>query len=654
MNSMKRNVLQLICALLLFFCVFAPVKAEEVIEETSEEINELYEDCFDESELPSSESKPSRRKRSAAECTTVDEAASLLRGQMVQRITEVTVPLNIPKSEAETAAKLASEIFHAAYDHTGVSTEGDYLRYHYLEYKCNMKYQSNEEYYIGTFTYTITYMTDMSMEDEVTAYLNDVYDELGLSEHTEIEKIRRIYAYICSHTEYDDEHDSSYKLKYSAYAALINGKAVCQGYSALFYRMALDNGLECRVINGKAGSINHAWNSVRLGDKFYLLDATWDAGRKNPDYFLLCEEDLTGHSKNTDLFGPEFDAVYPPSDTSYVKLEGLSFEDTVWYYETGTVSVPFEFDPEDATVQDYACTSDDESVVSFSNGKLMLLQEGSTDIHIRTDDGYYTADIHVIITFDTYELSVEGGSGSGQYHDHEEVTVSAVIPAGYRFVRWDADFETDADMLEETITFRMPAGDCSLRAVFEKIPEKPGWKKDDKGWKYLNEDGTYTASKWQYISGKWYWFNAVEYMHTGWLEYKNKKYYLKDSGAMMTGWAKINDSWYYFRDSGSMLTGWIKYKDNWFYLKASGRMASGWVEYKDHWYYLKDSGAMMLKWAKIKGYWYYFKDSGAMHTGWLKWKNRRFYLKENGRMAQGSYVIDGKKYFFSDNGVLVK
>ncbi|MCR5794397.1 MAG: hypothetical protein K6G61_03465 [Solobacterium sp.] len=652
---MKQKALKLICALLLFFCAFTAVKAEEVIEESTEEINTLYEEYFDTSEFPSPGSQPRRRSRSAQQCTSVEEAAALLREQMKLRSTEVTVPLNIPRAEsgAETAAKLAFLIFHAAYEHTGVSTEGDYLRYHYLEYKCNMKYLSDEDYYNGTFTYTVTYMTDMAMEDEVTAYLQDVYEELGLSEHTQIEKIRRIYAYICSHTEYDDEHDSSYKLKYSAYAALISGKAVCQGYAALFYRMALDNGLECRVINGKAGSVNHAWNSIRLGDSFYLLDATWDAGRREPDYFLLCEDDLTAHYKNTELFGPDFDAQYPPASESYVKLEGIAAEDTVYYYGTGTVPVPIAFDPADATVRSLQCTSDDETVIAVRDNMLSLLQEGSTDIHVRTDDGYYTADIRIVITFDTYDLTVKGGSGSGQYHDHEEVTVSAETPAGFRFVRWDADFETDADLTEETLTFRMPAGTCTLEAVFEEIPEEPGWKKDSRGWKYLNDDGTY-ASGWQRIDDSWYRFGPDTYMCTGWLKYKDNWYYLKKSGAMHTGWGMIGGSWYYFRDSGAMHRGWLNWNDKWYFLKQSGRMASGWLENNGHWFFLRESGSMMTEWAKIRGSWYYFRSSGAMHSGWVKWKGRWFFLRENGKMVTGAYTIGKKEYSFAGSGILVK
>ena len=660
MDAMKQIILKLICLSLLFLFV-TPAKAEEMIEETSEEINTLYEEYFEGAEFPVPEQPARRRLRAAAAYTTVEEAAAYLKEQMKQRSTTVALSLNIPRSESETAANLAKMIFHKTFEHTGVSTEGDYIRYHYLEYKCNMKYLDDPEYYSGTFTYTITYMTDTAMEDEVTAYLQDVYEELGLPEQTEIEKIRRIYDYICSHTAYDNEHDSSYKLKYSAYAALIDGLAVCQGYSALFYRMALDNGLDCRVISGKAGNVNHAWNCVRLGDRYYLLDATWDAGSTDHRNFLLCEEDLTGHHKDMNLFGPAFDAVYPPAEKSYVRLDGLTYEDTVYYYETGTVRMPVSFDPKDATVRSLHCVSDDESVVSVKNSKLILKEEGSTDIHIRTDDGYHTADITVVITFAAYDLSVTGGSGSGTYHDHEEVTITAEVPEGHRFVRWEADFETDADLTQETVTFRMPAADCSLKAVTEEIPEEeepeeePGWKKDAHGRRYLNEDGTYSASMWQQINGEWYYFDADTYMHTGWLTYEGSRYYLEDSGVRHTGWGKISGSWYYFRENGVMHTGWLKWNGKKYYLGNDGRMHTGWLKYEGEWYYMRSSGSLMRRtWAKIGGSWYYFRESGVMHTGWLKWNEKWYYLKGSGKMHTGWLGYDGKWYYMRTTGSMMR
>jgi len=54
---------------------------------------------------------------------------------------------------------------------------------------------------------------------------------------------------------------------------------------------------------------NHAWNAIKIGDTWQLVDATWDSGslRKDSDFFLKFQEDyycttpayfLTNHLPN--------------------------------------------------------------------------------------------------------------------------------------------------------------------------------------------------------------------------------------------------------------------------------------------------------------------------------------------------------------------
>ena len=83
--------------------------------------------------------------------------------------------------------------------------------------------------------------------------------------------------------DYTNLNDDNYKLKYTAYAAMCNGTAVCQGYSNLLYRMLLEAGVDCRIISGIGVSGGHAWNIVRLGDLYYNVDATWDSNYDGPD-----------------------------------------------------------------------------------------------------------------------------------------------------------------------------------------------------------------------------------------------------------------------------------------------------------------------------------------------------------------------------------
>ena len=70
---------------------------------------------------------------------------------------------------------------------------------------------------------------------------------------------------------FHDLEDDNYKLKHTAYAALMHKTSVCQGYAVLLYRMLKECGIDNRIITGYGGSERdekHAWNIVEIDDKY--------------------------------------------------------------------------------------------------------------------------------------------------------------------------------------------------------------------------------------------------------------------------------------------------------------------------------------------------------------------------------------------------
>lgn len=63
-------------------------------------------------------------------------------------------------------------------------------------------------------------------------------------------------------------------------------KTICAGYAKLLEYMCEQVGLECPFVGGYARAFslestkapNHAWNAVKLGNKWYLCDVTWASG----------------------------------------------------------------------------------------------------------------------------------------------------------------------------------------------------------------------------------------------------------------------------------------------------------------------------------------------------------------------------------------
>ncbi len=86
-----------------------------------------------------------------------------------------------------------------------------------------------------------------------------------------------IHDYIVENCQYATDYDTNPNPDYyTAYGALIGGKAVCNGY-AYAAKLLLDLcGIENSIITGTSKGIGHAWNIVKLDDAYYHMDTTWD------------------------------------------------------------------------------------------------------------------------------------------------------------------------------------------------------------------------------------------------------------------------------------------------------------------------------------------------------------------------------------------
>lgn len=81
-------------------------------------------------------------------------------------------------------------------------------------------------------------------------------------------------------------YDGSLANAHDAYGALIDGKAVCQGYAEAFQYLLRRVGIQSFIVTGVGvnadGEIPHAWNLVRIDNKYYHTDLTWDDADDQP------------------------------------------------------------------------------------------------------------------------------------------------------------------------------------------------------------------------------------------------------------------------------------------------------------------------------------------------------------------------------------
>ena len=263
----------------------------------------------------------------AVDYLTETEAVAALRKQMVAR--KETMTLNVKLPSGTDIEEAVTGIWDKAMEHvSGSGTTGDYLHWQHSGYDCPpVDYWDDDT----NITFTVTFQrhpktsaiwfTTAAQEAALTNYIqNTVLPQLSLGGKTTYQKVQAIYNWITANVKYDYSHmnDPTYWPQYTAYAAAVQKKAVCQGYANLFYRLANDAGVDCRIITGKAyngtQTEDHAWNIVRMEDeKYYCLDATWDAGSdpKDYDYFL---KGLTSFSRD---HRAETDKLNTPYWTQY-------------------------------------------------------------------------------------------------------------------------------------------------------------------------------------------------------------------------------------------------------------------------------------------------------------------------------------------------
>ncbi len=122
------------------------------------------------------------------------------------------------------------------------------------------------EYVIPTYTLGGSALTTARQEYETL--VSEILSQVEPS-WSELEKVLFIHDYIVKNFEYD----YSYTI-YDAYGFLKNKKGVCQSYTLLCIELLTR--LDIGVGSVPSQPMNHIWNCVEIGGKWYHMDITWD------------------------------------------------------------------------------------------------------------------------------------------------------------------------------------------------------------------------------------------------------------------------------------------------------------------------------------------------------------------------------------------
>lgn len=251
--------------------------------------------------------------------------------------------------------------------------------------------------------FTVNTAGGMTVAEKARQVLDEAWNA---GKRTDYELALYAHEWLIRHADYDYDLPTHF----GADGALLGGKAVCSGYSKAFDLMMTIAGIPCDIISST--SMSHAWNAVKLGGNWYMVDTTWDDGSAgcgfNHHWYCFVPKAVL----DTDHGGYTSSRSCTKLDANYYVVENIArgWLDKVAYavwekLQDGSYrfSVPFAdyFEAEGRTymIEDSAYTNQVNPTKSIQMNKLydMVIRQ-----YIVTTRDYYYRDYTVPLILKTY------------------------------------------------------------------------------------------------------------------------------------------------------------------------------------------------------------------------------------------------------------
>lgn len=135
--------------------------------------------------------------------------------------------------------------------------------------------------------YTYTHDERVQMMQELQTAVKSIIGECITADMTDFEKEVAIHDWLCQNVAYDtdadvfadniEERKRENPLPWTAYGAIVNRVAVCEGYSKAFQLLMYSVGINSNLVCGEVTDGSpHMWNTVLLDNEWYYVDVLWD------------------------------------------------------------------------------------------------------------------------------------------------------------------------------------------------------------------------------------------------------------------------------------------------------------------------------------------------------------------------------------------
>ena len=130
------------------------------------------------------------------------------------------------------------------------------------------------------------------MKNTIDSIFADVTADM--SEYDRELEIHNAFLGICEYADHEAETTDPFRI-YTSVGALVDGYAVCEGYSRAMQLLLSRFGIDSTTVSGTADGEGHMWNAVNIEGEWYHLDATWNdiSGQSiSHEYFNITDSEI--------------------------------------------------------------------------------------------------------------------------------------------------------------------------------------------------------------------------------------------------------------------------------------------------------------------------------------------------------------------------
>ncbi len=451
--------------------------------------------------------------------------------------------------------------------------------------------------------------------------LDGIIDNKNL---TDAEKLLLIHDKLVVLCEYDYENYLNNTIPYESYTiygVLVNGKAVCQGYSEAFKYLAEKIGVPTEICSSR--TLSHAWNIVYLDGTPYHVDVTFDdpvldvTGRVFHNSFLLSDEAIkeSAHDAN-DYFSGATDTRYDNAYWKNITSQIVCVNNDLYYIEENTGNL---------------IKHSDKSILVNTNdswgnwyGNYSLLATDGKNLYYSSSDSFYQYNLTTKTSKVIFTPNFE------QYENY------CIYGFTYKNDAFYYDLSTSPNYSDSTVR--------NLCFLYKEAPilyPTPTLIEKNGILYYYNNGKIDYSETMVFHHGIWYYVNngTVQNNYTGLVCYENTWFYVSN-GVLdwnYSGLVYQFDTWFYVANGvlDWSYTGLVYQFDTWFYV-ANGVLDwsyTGLAEYYGTFFHISNG---VLDWgysglSYYYGEWFYVTNGilDWLYTGYTNYYNSWFYI-ENG------------------------